>query len=73
MYPITDIYFEYVKTDIDLTSSRKGAKSRKGFSPVMVRQKWAIEQLSQLEHLTFVTPKSGFMSSYFESLARNQF
>ncbi|NCS54704.1 MAG: hypothetical protein GPJ23_21520 [Microcystis aeruginosa G13-05] len=35
MYPITDIYFEYVKTDIDLTSSRKGAKSRKGFSPVM--------------------------------------
>jgi len=23
--------------------------------------------------LTFVTPKSGFMSSYFESLARNQF
>jgi hypothetical protein len=25
------------------------------------------------EHLTFVTPKSGFMSSYFKSLARNQF
>jgi type I restriction enzyme S subunit len=25
------------------------------------------------EHLTFVTPKSGFMSSSFESLARNQF
>jgi hypothetical protein len=25
------------------------------------------------EHLTFVTPKSSFMSSYFESLARNQF
>jgi hypothetical protein len=25
------------------------------------------------EHLTFVTPKSGFMSRYFESLARNQF
>jgi len=48
IYPITDIYFEYVKTDIDLTSSRKGAKSGKGFSPVMVRQKWAIEQLSQL-------------------------
>ncbi|MFM7276944.1 MAG: DUF2283 domain-containing protein [Microcystis aeruginosa] len=29
--------------------------------------------LSNGEHLTFVTPKSGFMSSYFESLARNQF
>jgi hypothetical protein len=25
------------------------------------------------EHLTFVTPKSGFMSNYFESLTRNQF
>ncbi len=48
IYPITDIYFEYIKADIDLTSSRKGAKSGKGFSPVMVRQKWAIEQLSQL-------------------------
>ncbi|AVQ72468.1 hypothetical protein B5D77_15185 [Microcystis sp. MC19] len=48
IYPITDIYFEYIKADIDLTSSRKGAKSRKGFSPVMVGQKWAIEQLSQL-------------------------
>jgi len=28
-------------------------------------------QVSQF--FTFVTPKSGFMSSYFESLARNQF
>jgi hypothetical protein len=25
------------------------------------------------EHLTFVTPKLSFMSSYFESLARRQF
>ena len=28
---------------------------------------------SDREHLTFVTPKLSFMSSYFESLARNQF
>ena len=48
IYPITDIYFEYIKADVDLTSGRKGAKSGKGFSPVMVGQKWAIEQLSQL-------------------------
>ncbi|MDB9509524.1 RRXRR domain-containing protein [Microcystis aeruginosa CS-338/01] len=48
IYPITDIYFEYIKADIDLTSGRKGAKSGKGFSSVMVGQKWAIEQLSQL-------------------------
>jgi hypothetical protein len=48
IYPITDIYFEYVKADVDLTSGRKGAKSGKGFSSVMVGQKWAIEQLSRL-------------------------
>lgn len=48
IYPITDIYFEYVKADVDLTSGRKQAKSGKGFSAVMVGQKWAIEQLSKL-------------------------
>jgi len=47
IYPITEIYFEYVKADVDLTSKRKGAKSGKGFSAVMVGQKWAIEQLKQ--------------------------
>jgi len=30
-------------------------------------------QFTDWEHLTFVTPKSGFMSRDFESLARNQF
>lgn len=44
--PVTDIYFEYVKADVDLTTGRKGAKSGKGFSPVMVGQKWMLEQLS---------------------------
>ncbi len=48
IYPITDIYFEYVKADVDLTSGRKRAKSGKSFSAVMVGQKWAIEQLSKL-------------------------
>jgi hypothetical protein len=48
IYPISDIYFEYVKADVDLTSDRKGAKSGKGFSAVMVGQKWAIEQLSKI-------------------------
>ena len=38
MYPITDIYFEYVKADVDLRSGRKGARSGKGFSAVMVGQ-----------------------------------
>ena len=47
IYPITDIYFEYVKADVDLTSGRKGAKSGKGFSAVMVGQKWVIEELKR--------------------------
>ena len=48
IYPITDIYFEYVKADVDLTSGRKGAKSGKGFSAVMVGQKAMVNWLSQL-------------------------
>ncbi len=45
VFPITDIYFEYVKADVDLTSGRKSARSGKGFSAVMVGQKWMLEQL----------------------------
>ena len=48
VFPITDIYFEYVKADVDLTSGRKGAKSGKGFSSVMVGQKWMLKQLEKL-------------------------
>lgn len=48
IYPVTEIRFEYVKADVDLTSGRKGARSGKGFSAVMVGQKWAIQQLEQL-------------------------
>ena len=48
IYPITDIYFEYIKADVDLTSGRKGAKSGKGFSAVMVGQKWMLKQLEKL-------------------------
>ncbi|WP_013321129.1 RRXRR domain-containing protein [Gloeothece verrucosa] len=47
IYPITDIYFEYVKADVDLTSGRKKARAGKGFSAVMVGQKWMLEQLKQ--------------------------
>jgi hypothetical protein len=47
IYPITDIYFEYIKADVDLTSGRKGAKSGKGFSPIMVGQKWMLQRLQQ--------------------------
>ncbi|MGL5062113.1 MAG: RRXRR domain-containing protein [Microcoleus sp.] len=46
IYPLTSIVYEVVKADVDLTSGRKGAKSGKGFSPVMAAQYWAMEQLS---------------------------
>ena len=48
IYPISTIVFEYVKADVDLTSGRKKARFGKGFSPVMVGQSWAIEQLFKL-------------------------
>lgn len=55
VFPITDIYFEYVKADVDLTSGRKSARSGKGFSAVMVGQKWMLEQLKALGnvHLSY--------------------
>ncbi len=60
VYPISSIIYEYVKADVDLTSGRKSAKSGKGFSPVMVGQKWILEQLSKLAP---VTKKLGWQTS----------
>lgn len=48
IYPITAIRVEKVRADVDRTSGRRGAKSGKGFSPVMVGQAWMIEQLSKI-------------------------
>lgn len=47
LYPILAIGYEEVKVDIDQTK-RKKAKSGKGFSPVMVGQKWAIAQINKI-------------------------
>lgn len=47
IYPITQIRYEYVRADVDLTSGRKKARSGKGFSAVMVGQKWMLQQLRQ--------------------------
>ncbi len=60
IYPISTIVFEYVRADVDLTSSRKKARSGKGFSAVMLGQSWAIEQLSQLAP---VVKKFGWQTS----------
>jgi hypothetical protein len=48
IYPVTEIRYEYVRADVDLISGRKKACSGKGFSPVMVGQKWMVNQLKQL-------------------------
>lgn len=48
LFPLTSIVYEVVQADVDRTSGRKGAKSGKGFSPVMVGQYWAIEQLKSI-------------------------
>jgi len=45
IFPITAIGYERVRADVDKISGRKGAKSGKGFSPVMSGQNWAIEQM----------------------------
>jgi hypothetical protein len=46
IYPLTSIVYERVRVDVDQTSGRKGARSGRGFSAVMVGQNWTIAQLS---------------------------
>ncbi|MGD1700484.1 RRXRR domain-containing protein [Dapis sp. BLCC M229] len=48
VFPISKIVYELVKTDVDLTSGRKRARSGQGFSPVMVGQHWCVEQLKSI-------------------------
>ena len=60
VYPISSIVYEYCKADVDLTSGRKKARSGKRFSPVMVGQKWILEQLSKVAP---VTKKLGWQTS----------
>ena len=48
IFPISKIVYEYVRADVDLTSGRKKARSGKGFSPVMVGQKYMLEWLSEI-------------------------
>ncbi|BAY26345.1 hypothetical protein NIES2100_61590 [Calothrix sp. NIES-2100] len=60
IYPVSKIRYEYVRADVDLTSGRKKAKSGKGFSPVMVGQKW---MLSQLEKFAPVVKVEGYQTA----------
>lgn len=53
IYPVTAVVMELVKANVNLTSGRKGAKSGKGFSPVMVGQNWMMNELSKF--ITVIT------------------
>lgn len=48
LFPLKELVYEYVKADIDQTSGRKRVRSGKGFSPVMVGQKWMISKLETI-------------------------
>lgn len=48
LYPVTAIVVEKVRADVDLTSGRKGARSGKGFSPLMIGQAFLLEELALL-------------------------
>ena len=48
LFPVSEIVYEYVKADVDLTSGRKKARSGKGFSPVMVGQKYMLQWLGKI-------------------------
>lgn len=48
VYPISSIVYEKVRADVDMTSGRKGARSGKGFSPVMVGQTYALNELAKI-------------------------
>lgn len=48
LFPVAAIGYEKVRADVDLTSGRKGARSGKGFSSVMVGQAYAIERMGQI-------------------------
>lgn len=52
LYPVTAIVVEKVRADVDLTSGRRGAKSGKGFSPVMVGQAFLLYKLAKLAPIT---------------------
>lgn len=47
LYPVSEIRYEYVRADVDLSSRRKKARSGKGFSAVMVGQRWMLKQLGK--------------------------
>ncbi|MCM1981251.1 RRXRR domain-containing protein [Lyngbya confervoides] len=59
LFPVTCVVWELVRADVDLTSGRKGARSGKGFSPVMVGQR---QMLTWLRSFTTVYEMQGWQT-----------
>jgi RRXRR protein len=72
IYPISEIRYEYIRADVDLTSRRKKAKSGKGFSPVMVGQKWMLNQLEKFAPVTKVEGYQTASTRKYLGLAKNK-
>jgi Holliday junction resolvasome RuvABC endonuclease subunit len=72
IYPVTEIRYEYVRADVDLTSGRKKAKSGKGFSAVMVGQKWMLKQLEQFTPVATVEGYETASTRKYLGLTKNK-
>lgn len=72
IYPVAEIRYEYIKADVDLTSGRKKAHSGKGFSPVMVGQKWMLQQLKQFAPVVKVEGYQTALTRKYLGLEKNK-
>lgn len=72
IYPVSEIRYEYVRADVDLTSGRKKARSGKGFSPVMVGQCWMLEQLKQFAPVVKVEGYQTSQTRKYLGLTKNK-
>ncbi|MBE9014363.1 RRXRR domain-containing protein [Pseudanabaenaceae cyanobacterium LEGE 13415] len=72
LYPVAEIRYEYVRADVDLTSGRKKAKSGKGFSAVMVGQRWMLKQLEQFATVVKIEGYQTAATRKYLGLAKNK-
>ena len=72
IYPVAEIRYEYVRADVDKTSGRKSARSGKGFSPVMVGQRWMLKQLEQFASVVKIEGYQTSLTRNHLSLSKNK-
>jgi Holliday junction resolvasome RuvABC endonuclease subunit len=72
IYPVTEIRYEYVRADVDLTSGRKKAKLGIGFSAVMVGQVWMLKQLCKFAPVVKVEGYQTALTREYLRLVKNK-